>query len=145
MLEGEGCQLDVTVQVAGLVADEADMRQLVGYSDTIGSADRTEITENMLHRDQLNAGSFPTITFASTTCAVDEAALELVGVMSVRGQSKQVSLTVPFASDDGALVANLGFELRHSDFGFDPFEAYWGLVANSQPIVFGLELAGPEQ
>jgi len=145
VLEAGTCALDFTVQVDGLVADEADMRSHVGYGDTISSADRSEITDNMLHRDQLNAGSHPTITFASTSCVVDEAALDVVGVMTVRGQGKQVSFTVPFADDDGALVVDLGFELRHSDFGFEPYEAYWGLVANSQPIVFGLELAGPEQ
>lgn len=143
-LEDGACSLSITLQVNGLVADEADMRSLVGYGDTISSGDRSEITDNMLSSDQLDASRYTTMSFATTSCTDTGSQLEVRGDLSVRGRTKTLRLDVPYTVTGDVLEASGTFQATHSDFGMDTFSAYWGLVANDEALDFSFDLVAQE-
>ena len=143
-LEDGACSLSITLQVNGLVADEADMRSLVGYGDTISTGDRAEITDNMLSSDQLDASRYSTMSFVTTSCTDTGSQLEVRGDLSIRGRTKTLRLDVPYTVTGDVLEASGTFQTTHSDFGMDTFSAYWGLVANDEPLDFSFDLVAQE-
>ncbi len=125
-------------------ANESDMRSHVGYGDTISSGDRSEITDNMLSSDQLDASRYTTMSFATTSCTDTGSQLEARGDLSIRGRTKTLRLDVPYTVTGDVLEASGTFQTTHSDFGMDTFSAYWGLVANDEALDFSFELVAQE-
>lgn len=139
------CSIAFTLPVTELRVDEAGMRDLVGYGDEISQGDRTEIRGNMLASDQLNANSYSTIDFESTSCAGDagdEGILIVEGGLTIRGRTANVSIPVRFEINDGQFYAQASFDMNHSEFGMEPYSAFLGSVRNDDPLRFTLDVVG---
>jgi polyisoprenoid-binding protein YceI len=139
------CVVTVTVQVSALVVDEDDMRQKVGYGDTLSTSDRDDIRESMLSEGQLNGEAFDTIRFVGGACALSGDTLTTSGEMTLRGRAKRVELpmTVSFAND--RLTATGQLSLRTTDYGFEPYEAFGGAVRNEELMTLFIELGAKAQ
>ena len=143
--EPEACEISFSLPVTELRVDEAGMRSLVGYGDTIGESDRETIRGHMLQTNQLNASAYPEITFDSYNCSGaggKNGTLTVQGGMTVRGQTADVSIPVQFQLRDGEFYAQASFTMRHSDFGMTPYTAFAGTVRNDQPLDFTFDLVG---
>ena len=141
----ESCEISFSLPVNDLRVDEAGMRSLVGYGDTIGESDRETIRGHMLQSSQLNASSYPEITFDSYNCSGaggKNGTLTVQGGMAVRGQTADVSIPVQFQLSDGDFYAQASFTINHSDFGMRPYTAFAGTVRNDQPLDFTFDLVG---
>ena len=138
------CEVNFTMPVDSLIVDESDMRSLVGYGDEISSDDRATIREHMMADDQLNSDRYSEITFASTSCELtsQNSVLVVNGGLTVRGTTANVSIDVPFSVQEDKFYAESTFEVKHADFGMEPYSAYGGFVRNDDPLTFSLEMVG---
>ncbi|MFU8802170.1 MAG: YceI family protein [Bradymonadaceae bacterium] len=131
----------IELPVAGLRADEEEIRKRVGYKGGIPEGDRQKTQENMLKKDQLFAKRFPTITFTSTACdRGDEGTLQVRGRLTVRGKTRPVDLSMTLEQEEGGLRARGRFVATHADFGFKPFSAPFGALKNKEEITFVIDV-----
>jgi hypothetical protein len=146
-VEGEpgACDLSYTLTVGDLVADESAMRDLVGYNDTISESDRAQIRENMLALEQLNAVAHPIISFSSTSCQMTGGAdgtISATGQITIRGQTKQIEKEMPYTIQDGSLFFSGSLSVTHSDFGFAPYSALFGVFKNAEEMQISIDAMG---
>ncbi len=131
------CFVEFTLPVNDFQNDEDFMRQYVGLEGTISEFYRSLIHEHMLSDGQLNGDVFSHITFESSEClwAEDTSSTVIVtGALTILGQSKTVQAQATFQQVEGNLHAQGSFEVTHSDFGFAPYEAFWGSIKNGERI-----------
>lgn len=140
------CELDFALPVRSLVVDEDNMRSLVGYGDSISSADRETITEHMLDTTQLNGSTFGKIEFASTTCSGPKGAkngqLNVQGKLKVLGVPVTVSIPVDFNIKDERFYAKGAFDMSMWDFGMEPYSAFGGGVRNKEALYYSFDMVG---
>ncbi|MCB9776982.1 MAG: YceI family protein [Alphaproteobacteria bacterium] len=139
------CKVDVTVPVAQLDVDPQWLRDKVGYEGELSDGDRKSIRKNMLAKDQLNGESFPTISFASKSCAGSGGSVKVQGDMTLRGQTKPVTVTLKVDADGSTLTATGAFQARGSDFGLEPFSAMLGALKNRDDLSWSVQLVGAAQ
>ena len=123
--------------------DEDAMRELVGYSDTISQYDRETIKEHMLADNQLNAAQNPTISFVSTDCQLShERILTVTGDMSIRNEVRTWDVDIEFTVQSDALYMSSTIDFTHSDFGIEPYSAFFGAVRNAEPLKITFDMVG---
>ena len=99
----------------------------------------------MLSEEQLNGEHFPTLHFQSTECLPKEEesdALTLRGDFTLRDQTRPVEATVYFQSIDGHLYAQGTLEITHTQFGLEPFSAFFGSIKNADRIAIAFDVHG---
>jgi polyisoprenoid-binding protein YceI len=137
------CRIELVVPVAGLRADEPEMRRkvaLAGGKEPLDK-DRAGVEKSMRGADQLDAERFPMITFHSTSCApAGEDAIEVKGDFTVHGATKLVDVRMQFHFEGGALRARGRFTATHEDFGMKPYSAALGTIKNGDVLTFGLDV-----
>ncbi|MSP54363.1 MAG: YceI family protein [Myxococcales bacterium] len=136
------CKVTISVPTSGLVNDEDSLRKKVGYDTVLDSGDRAEVKEHMLGSDQLNAGSFPNLTFTSTSCAASGTSTVVKGNMSLHGVSKAVSVTMAITADGKSFGAKGTLALGQTDFGITPFSALFGQLKNKNEMKFTIDVKG---
>lgn len=136
------CKVSITVPTSGLVNDEESMRKKVGYDTVLDQGDRDEVKEHMLGSDQLNAGSFPSLTFTSTSCAASGTGTIVKGNMSMHGVSKAVSVTMAITADGKSFAAKGNLSIGQTDFGITPFSALFGQLKNKNEMKFTIDVKG---
>ncbi len=136
------CKISITVPVSGLVNDEEAMRKKVGYDTVLDDSDRATVKQHMLDSDQLNSGSFPSITFNSTGCTATANGATVKGNLSIHGVSKAVSLPMAITADGKAFSAKGNLAVNQSDFGFQPFSAFLGQLKNKDEMKFTIDVKG---
>ena len=141
------CTIAFELPVDQLRNDEPAMREFADLQGEISGEDRETIRESMLSEGQLNGDRYPTIAFASTACQGEEgtdARLTVQGGLTIRGVTKDISLSVNFQLQDGRLYAQGSIEALHQDFGFEPYTAFFGAVKNAPRIKMGFDVVGVE-
>ena len=134
--------VNVTVEVAKLMPDADDMRKKVGLPNTLSSGQRTEILDHILANYQLDAATFSTITFRSTSVAGSGTNYRVTGDFTLRGVTKTLTVPMVVFEKDGVLKAAGKFRINQSDFGYKPYSALFGAlkVKDYVDIVMKFEL-----
>ena len=137
------CAMQFSLPVQDLQVDEDAMRELVGYSDTISQSDRETIKEHMLADNQLSASQNPTISFVSTDCQLlHERILTVTGDMSIRNEVRTWDVDIEFTVQSDALYMSSTIDFTHSDFGIEPYSAFFGAVRNAEPLKITFDMVG---
>ncbi len=139
------CVVEVTVPVAGLRADQPEMRTLVGYKKMLSDSRQTTVGKHMRAKKQLDANNFPQITFRSQSCSGTKKELLVNGELTIRGKSKTVTIPLQIFHSDNGIRAKGTFTAQHSDFGFSPYSAFFGTVKNRPDILFVINVVGTAQ
>ena len=143
------CEIAFSLPVNGLTPDESDMRDYVGYGDTISSSDRETIKGHMLDKDQLNSSKYTQISFTSTQCSATKGEtkgeLTVKGSMRIVGVSADVSIPMQFEVKNGRFYASGSFEMKHADFGVSPYSTWGGSLRNEELLVFGFDMVGDSE
>ena len=140
------CAMQFSLSVQDLQVDEDAMRELVGYGDTISQSDRETIKEHMLADNQLNATQNPTISFVSTGCQLlHERILTVTGDMSITDEVKTWDIDIDFTVQPDALYMSSVIDFTHSDFGIEPYSAFFGAVRNAEPLKITFDMVGYPQ
>ena len=135
--------MQFSISVQDLQVDEDAMRELVGYGDTISQADRNQIKEHMLADNQLNASQNSTISFVSTECSLlHERILRVTGDMAIRNEVKTWDIDIDFTVQSDALYMSSVIDFTHSDFGIEPYSAFFGAVRNAEPLKITFDMVG---
>jgi len=137
------CAMEFSLPVQDLQVDEDAMRELVGYGDTISQGDRDQIREHMLADNQLNAQQFPSISFESTGCQLlDENTLRVSGDMSIVNEVRSWDVDIDFTAQTNAFYMSSVIDFTHSDFGIEPYSAFFGAVRNAEPLKITFDMVG---
>jgi len=137
------CAMQFSLPVDDLQVDEDAMREYVGYGDTISSSDRATIREHMLADDQLNAASYPTISFVSSSCQLlDDETIRVTGDMTIRNTTRQWDIDIDFTAQSERFYMSSVIDFTHSDFNITPYSAFWGAVRNSEPLKISFDMVG---
>ena len=137
------CTLRFSVPVDDLIVDESSMREYVGLDGEVSSSDRETVKEHMLGSDQLYSARYAEIDFQASSCTRGSGgALVVSGSLTIRGQTEQVSTDLDMKIRGGQLYLSGVLDIRATQFGFDPYEAYAGAVRNLDEMRISLDLVG---
>ena len=101
--------------------------------------------ENAAVQDTMAAGTFPEITFQSTTIRVSSSdQYEVQGLLTIRGQAKPVTLSVKATPRESDIWVEGSGRVKLSDFGLKPPRAVAGVglfigTKDEMTVVFGLQ------
>lgn len=132
-----GCALRLVVPTQALRVDHPDDRRRVGLKGGPDEDDRRTILEHLRADDQLDVERYPTITFTSVRCRADGA---VEGELTIRGKTKRVILPMKIELNEPRISAKGEVQLRHSDFGFEPYSAALGTIGNAEALRFEISL-----
>lgn len=137
------CDMEFSLPVQDLQVDEDAMRELVGYDDTISQSDRQTIREHMLAENQLNASQNPTISFVSSNCQlIADDVLRVTGAMAIRNEVRTWDIDVDFTAQSELFYMSSTIDFTHSDFGIEPYSAFFGAVRNAEPLKITFDMVG---
>ncbi len=135
------CAIRVQARVSDLEVDAPYLRRKVGYEDVLDDDDREDIRENMLDDDQLDAERHSDIRFVGNRCDVQsDGRVKVQGQLTVRGKAQPLDLSMAVDHQGGVLRARGQFTLNHAAFGFEPYSAALGALANDDWLKFTVEI-----
>ena len=137
------CSVSITVPVNNLYVDKTETRRIAGLEGEVSDSQRKEIQGNMLGESQLNADKYPLITFKSTGCEQEGERIFLKGDFTLRGKTNSVKVPIDVSTEDGLSLKGM-FPIKATQYGFEPYSALFGAVANQDgmEIHFNLEAKG---
>lgn len=125
-----GSLFDLVVPVAGAVVDPPELRRRQGrdFQSDISDDARSRTRDNMLGEQVLHAARYPYIivSCAGIEGSWDEPRATLD--ITIRETTRRVTTPVSLAYDEARLVAAARLDLRHSDFGIEPFTVLGGAL-----------------
>lgn len=132
----ESLQLELTVDVAGLIPDEPEARRKYYLPNTpVPEKDRQKVLENMLSDEQLDAAKFPTIGFVVSKVTRDESgALQCAGKLTLHGVTKELRFPIKVKTGDRQVEGDAQVKFKTSDFGVKPYSAALGLIRNKDEV-----------
>lgn len=139
-------KIELTVQVAGLVADKPALRKKHHHeTNEISPSDQKKVTDAMLGEDQLDLRRFPTITFVSTAIVKEANGFAVTGQLQIHGVTKTVKTVAQIAQKDGVFTGDASLKLKVSDYGIRPYSAALGSikVKDEVELVLHLVSGGP--
>ena len=137
----DACRVEVGALVEDLQVDAPDMRRRVGYTDLLDDDDREDVRENMLDDDQLDGRRHPDIRFEGARCApMPDGRVMVQGKLTVRGVSKSLEIPMIVTNTRGGFAARGEFTLTHAAFGFEPYSAALGTLANDDWLKFTIDI-----
>ena len=140
--ESSSCNLSISVPVSKLNVDPPDLRKKLGgdFEGVVSDGDRKTIKENMLASDQLNASKYSTIEFKSESCELSGADSKIKGQFTLRGVTKSVSIPISFSESDGTVSLKGTLPIKSTDYGFEPYSAMFGQIANRAEMEIEFDL-----
>ncbi len=138
------CDVSLSFPVSALTVDPGKARSRVGIDpdDTVGESGQRQLTENAMGESQLWAARFPQISFQSEACRAQGDRVTVDGSLTIRGAAKRVSVPMKVTASAEGFRAQGTFELTHHDFGFSPFSALGGMIANQERLGFVVDVVG---
>jgi polyisoprenoid-binding protein YceI len=130
------CAISLSFPTASLVVDPAGSRARAGLSGETSDGDKRKILENAIGKSQLDAASYPTISFQSSSCSGAAGKYTVAGTLKIHGRSKSVSTSMTITADGATLTAKGSFSATHADFGMEPFTALLGALRNDPNLKF---------
>ena len=138
------CAFDVDVVASALDNDEPALRDDVGLDSEICASDRESVRQTMLGSEQLDVANFPLISFTSTACRGDtdgRGDLQVDGDLTIHGETRPVTWAVSYEVDaDGTAFATGALSVLQSDFGIEPYSAFFGAVKVDDEIDLAFDI-----
>jgi polyisoprenoid-binding protein YceI len=138
------CQVDISFPVTALQPDPPGMRERAGLSadGAVGESSLTTIRNNFLGKSQLDAETYPTISYRATKCEGTTGSVKVTGDLTIRGVTKSIPVTLNIKADPSSFSASGSFTTTHTAFGFKPFSNLGGALRNKDELKFVLDLVG---
>ena len=136
------CRIQFSLPVAKLDPDSPSLRKAYGLEGELSSGQRQDVKDNMLAKDQLDAGRFPDITFQSTGCSGAADKPTVKGTLTIHGTGKAISVPMTVAVEGDTFSATGSFTAKHTDFGMEPFSAMFGQLKNKNALRFRIKVQG---
>ncbi len=133
-------KVEVTVPTKSLVNDDPKVRKQYGVVTDISDDDKATVLEHMQAEGQLDIAKFPTITFVSTSATGSGNKLTLNGRLTLHGVTKDISLPIEATIKGNTIDGKGSVKLNTSDFGIQPYSAFFGAVKNKDGIVLHVHL-----
>lgn len=122
-------RIEITVQVAGLVADKPALRKKHhGETNEISPTDQKKVMDAMMGDEQLDLRRFPTITFASTAIVKEANGYAVTGQLTIHGVTKAVKTVAQISEKEGVLTGDASLKLKVSDYGITPYSTALGSI-----------------
>ena len=138
------CNISISVPVNNLQVDTPEIRKLAGLEGTISESMRKDVKKHMLSDIQLNAEKYPMITFQSTGCEGSDTEVTLNGNFTMHGMTKPISIPITISDSDGLSIKG-SFPVKATDYGFEPYSAMFGAVANKNEMKITFDLVAAEK
>jgi polyisoprenoid-binding protein YceI len=114
----------------------------------LSPSDRAKVDAQAAGEDVLDAAHFPEIRFVSRETPASwapagpdgSAGGELVGVLTLRGRERPVTVAVRTIPEAKGLRARGSVRFRQSDFGIEPYSGFLGMVAVEDEIQLDFNL-----
>lgn len=135
-----GREIAVSFPVASLAPDLDDMRAMVGFEDTIKTKHQAKVKQHLLDESQLDGESFESVSFTSTSITESEEGWVVKGEMEIHGQTSSVETLLTVKEANGVFIGTGSFEIKGSDFGFEPYSK--GPYFNGDSMTVHVKLAG---
>lgn len=143
MVDGAPCSVSIELPVAKLVVDPPGLRGKAGLDENgIDDSDKEKMTRNMWGSSQIDAASFPKITYTATSCSGRTGPVKVTGNLSVRGKSQPVTLTMDVSATETGFSATGKFQSSHTAFGFKPYAASAFGPRNLDALTFVVRVQG---
>ena len=125
-----------------LNVDPPDLRKTLGsdFEGAISQGDQETIKKNMLASNQLNAAKYSKIEFKSQNCELSGDKSNIKGEFTLRGVTNLIEIPVQFADNDGVVSLKGNFSIKSTDYGFEPYSAMFGQIANKAEMVIEFDL-----
>lgn len=136
------CRIDVTVPVGNLRNDDPTIRQRLGYTTQPDPDTRDKTRLNMQDTSQLYLEKYPEIKYVSTKCVPAGDRVNVTGTLTIRGVGVSVTVPMKVAATASEISASGKFTVNTTDFGFQPFQAFGGLVKVLNPLRFTIDVKG---
>lgn len=127
------CSFSFSVPVQNLAVDKTKIRKVAGLKGEVSESQQIEIKGNMLSAGQLNVDKYAKITFDSTSCEGSGSDITLNGKFTLRGKTNSVNIPVKLSTEDGLSLKGT-FKIKATDYGFEPYSAMFGAVANQNEM-----------
>jgi polyisoprenoid-binding protein YceI len=138
---------ELVFDMRGFVADPPAARSALGLARPVSASDQRKVTANMLGRDVLDVGRYPTAIYAVERAAPLDGQGEgqpgryrLEGSFTLHGVSRPLAIdTVVEATNNPAYLRMSGaFAILQTHYGMTPYSALAGLVR----VADRLEISG---
>jgi polyisoprenoid-binding protein YceI len=136
------CRLKVLMPVNQLDVDAPETRKAAGLEGTLSDGQRKDVRKNMLAKGQLYANNFPTISFQSDGCSLNEERFAVQGDLTIRGKAQRVILRGSLSAEDAAFRLRGFVNIKATDFGFEPYTALLGQLKNQNEMKLVVDLRG---
>lgn len=142
--DASACVVDLSFSVSSLWPDPPGLREREGLSasGTVGEDSKPTIVGNLQGKNQLDAANHPQITFHGTSCSGTSGTVTVGGDLTIRGVKKPVEAAMSVTADASSFGATGTFEIRHTDFGFQPFSNLAGALRNQDRIKVVVDVKG---
>lgn len=135
--------ISVTVDVNSMAIDRTADRKIAGLEGEVSNGDQESVKKNMLSEGQLNGAKFTTVSFKSssiTPAGSDKYTVE--GDLTIRGVTQKVSFPAKVTVEADSFHGTGSIAITHTQFGFEPYSAAFGAIANSDAIKLSLDIWG---
>ncbi|HEU5259905.1 MAG TPA: YceI family protein [Gemmatimonadales bacterium] len=113
--------------------------------EVLTGADTTEIRKitEAMRTEVLRVGDYTTITFASTAVTSTDFGFQVLGELTLVGQTREVTVDMQTEIGTDTLRATGNFSVKQTDFGIKPYRGGpGGLVRVADRVTFTLEAVG---
>ena len=138
------CNISIAVPVNNLQVDNPNIRELAGIEGTISESMRKDVKKHMLSDVQLDAETYPMITFQSTGCEGSGSAMTLKGNFTMHGTTNAISVPVTVSDKDGLSLTG-SFQVKTTDYGIEPYSAMFGAVGNKDEMKITFDLVAADK
>lgn len=125
----------IVFDMTGLAAGTAEARRYIGLKGTASASTARKVTANMLGKDVLNVGQFPTATFTVKSAlplkqksSDGHTRYQLEGTFTLHGVTRPLKLTVEANEKGGKVRLRGGFSILQTSFGITPYSKAFGAV-----------------
>lgn len=136
------CKVDIRFAVDALQVDPPGARARFDLEGETGDGDRKSIKKNLSGRSQLDASSFPEITYSATKCEGTGDKVKVTGNLGIHGVTHPVTTTMRIDADASSFKARGTFQANHADFGMKPYTALLGALRNDELLKFQVNVRG---
>ena len=130
--------------VAEVDAGSFELVEATGGAMPLTDSQRHEVEQNTRDR-VLQASTHPTITFHSTEVRGDQLRALIVGEVTMRRRSGQVTLDVRSRLRGDEVIVTAFTELAQTDYGIKPYTAMLGTLRVTDVVAITVELRFPAE
>jgi polyisoprenoid-binding protein YceI len=134
-------QIAVDVDATALVVDEPEIRKKYNLPLGLSEESRQEIQQTLESESQLYVRRHSNIRFRSSRVTlVKEGQYNVIGELELRGVTQVVSLFVQAELQKEVLRGRGSSRFLQSNFGYQPYSAFWGAVRNQDEVVLHVDI-----